>query len=447
MKTSNKIKSYFILIGDIITLYLSLFLALILRYGSNYGKFIDLHFLPFSIIFVLWLLVFYVSGLYDPKHLRNNIDFLKTLWLAIAISAALAMFFFYLIPYFGITPKTNLFIFFAIFATVEIIWRRSFNRLTASLQSKTKIALVGSSKATEEISAFIKENPQLGYEISIWLKNKENFSSLKDINDWKKLIDENGIDLIVIPRYFKNEPEAAKIFYRLLTLGIDISDIPAFYEIIFQKIPLDEVNEEWFLGEIVEKEKFYDNIKMAFEFVSAVLLFVALIPIEILIALSIKLFSRGPVIYSQVRIGKNGEKFVLYKFRTMKTDAESNGAKWAETNDPRVTPFGRLLRSTHLDELPQLMNIAKGEISFVGPRPERPEFVSVLSEKISYYDTRHLVRPGITGWAQINYRYGASEEDAAEKLKYDIYYLRNRSLILDIAIVLRTLKLFFVNQK
>lgn len=446
MKTGDKIKKLLILAGDILAFYLSLFLMLVLRYGSEFGRFIDKHFFPFTIIFVLWLWVFYASGLYDSKRLRNNIDFLKTLWLAIVVSAVLAMLFFYFVPYFGITPKTNLFIFFVIFTVLEIIWRRSFNKFTVSFQSKTKIALVGSSRAAEEISSFVKENPQLGYELTVWLKNKEDFSSLKKIGDWEKLANKNSVDLIVIPRYFKNEPETAKIFYKFLTFGVEIMDLPAFYEIIFQKIPLEEINEEWFLNDIVEKEKFYDNFKRWLEFAFAFSLGIILLPLEILITILVKITSAGPVIYKQVRVGENGEEFVLYKFRTMRTDAESGGPKWAEKNDRRVTAIGGFLRYTHLDELPQLVNIIKGEISLVGPRPERPEFTKVLREKITYYDVRHLIKPGVTGWAQINYRYGASEEDATEKLKYDIYYLKNRSLILDIAIILKTLKSFFINQ-
>lgn len=447
MKTANRIKNAFIVAGDILALYLSLFLALILRYGSEFGRFTDQHLMPFTALFVPWLLVFYVAGLYDSTRLRNNIEFLKTLSLAITVNAVLAIFFFYSIPYFGITPKTNLLLFLIVFAVIEVIWRRVFNKITASFQEKTKVALVGSSRSAEEIAGFIKENPQLGYEIAVWLKNKEDFSSLKESIDWENLIAEHGVDLIVIPRYFKNEPDAAKIFYKLLTLGADIADIPAFYETVFHKIPLDEVNEEWFLDEIVGKEKFYDSMKGSAEFALALLLGLVLLPLELLIVTFVKITSSGPAVYKQVRVGENGKEFVLYKFRTMKINAESHGPKWAEKNDPRATAVGNILRHTHLDELPQLVNIIKGEISFVGPRPERPEFMKVLRGKISYYDVRHLIKPGITGWAQINYRYGASEEDAAEKLKYDIYYLKNRSLVLDMAIILKTLKLFFINQK
>jgi lipopolysaccharide/colanic/teichoic acid biosynthesis glycosyltransferase len=159
----------------------------------------------------------------------------------------------------------------------------------------------------------------------------------------------------------------------------------------------------------------------------------------------IKLTSRGSVIYKQQRIGKNGRVFILYKFRTMIPEAESDGPKWAEEQDERVTIIGRFLRRTHLDELPQLINVIKGDLSFVGPRPERPEFVEHLKKKIPYYEIRHLIKPGITGWAQINYKYASSIDDTYEKLQFDIYYIKKRSIVLDILILLKTIKTVFIN--
>ena len=426
--------------GDILALYLSLFLALIIRYGSEFGRFTDQHLMPFSIIFVPWLLVFYVAGLYDPRRLRNNINFVKTLSLAIAMNAVIAMFFFYLIPYFGITPKTNLLIFLAVFAAVEIIWRRSFNRLTASFRPNVKIGLVGSSAAAEEIYAFIEENSQLGYKISFRIKEH---SSLKSTDDWEKLAKENDVNLIVIPRHIKNESGASKIFYRLMTSGVDVIDIPAFYEIIFQKIPLDEVSEEWFLDEIITRERLYGGLKRMVESVLALALFIVLLPLEIIIVVFVKLSSRGPVIYSQLRIGLNRKEFVIYKFRTMKVN-EKHG--WPGEDDKRITAVGKILRKTHLDELPQLLNIIKGDISFVGPRPDFVDFYKDLEKTIPHYSVRTLVRPGVTGWAQVNYPITASLEQTKERLAYDLYYIKNHSVVLDIAIILKTIKVLLTAQ-
>jgi len=433
----------FLIIGDLLVLYLALFLALIARYGGEFGRFSDQHIIPFSIIFIVWLSVFYVAGLYDPKRLRNNIEFLKTLLLAIIVNAVLAMLFFYLVPYFGITPKTNLFIFIVVFAALEVIWRRSFNRLALSFQVKIKIALVGSGKAAEEISKFIEENPQLGYKLAVHLKSGKESFPLETTGDWKKFIEKNGIDMIVIPRNLKNEPHAAKIFYGLMTLNVEIIDLPAFYESVFKKIPLDEVGEEWFLDEIIGKERIYGGVKRIIETVLAFVLFVVLLPVEIIVAVLVKLFSPGPAIYSQIRVGLNRKEFVIYKFRTMKVN-EKHG--WPGEDDKRITLVGKFLRKTHLDELPQLLNIIKGDISFVGPRPDFVDFYKDLEKTIPHYSVRTLVRPGVTGWAQVNYPITASLEQTKERLAYDLYYIKNHSVALDIAIIAKTIKVLFTAQ-
>ena len=187
------------------------------------------------------------------------------------------------------------------------------------------------------------------------------------------------------------------------------------------------------------------------EFSSALLIFLILLPIEVLIAIITKITSPGPAIYKQIRVGENGREFVLYKFRTMVTNAEQfkheleamnemRGPVFKVTNDPRVTPVGRWIRRFRLDELPQLFNVLRGEMAVVGPRPERPEFVKWLSQEIPFYGMRHMVRPGITGWAQIRYKYGSTVEDAREKLQYDLFYIKNASLGLDLLIMFQTVK-------
>jgi lipopolysaccharide/colanic/teichoic acid biosynthesis glycosyltransferase len=157
----------------------------------------------------------------------------------------------------------------------------------------------------------------------------------------------------------------------------------------------------------------------------------------------VRLSGPGPVFYGQMRVGRHGRLFRLYKFRSMRPDAEDNGARWAVKGDPRITPLGYVLRYTHVDELPQLWNIIKGEMSFIGPRPERPEFVTQLDKAIPFYDLRHLIKPGITGWAQVNYRYGSSVEDTRHKLAFDLYYVKNRSPFLDAQILLKTVLMVF----
>ena len=232
--------------------------------------------------------------------------------------------------------------------------------------------------------------------------------------------------------------------------GIAVYDVPAFYEEVFRKVPLKNVEESWFLEHISIRRNVYDDLKRIGEAILATLTGIIILPLVVFLALLIRISSRGPVIFSQKRVGAQNRIFTLYKFRTMRAlaadgSAETKGAEWAKSGDARITFIGRILRYSHLDELPQLWNIIRGDLSFVGPRPERPEFVSLLEKEIPYYDIRHLITPGVTGWAQINYPYGSSVEDSYEKLQFDVYYLKNRSLILDIAVILKTLRTLFIN--
>jgi exopolysaccharide biosynthesis polyprenyl glycosylphosphotransferase len=184
------------------------------------------------------------------------------------------------------------------------------------------------------------------------------------------------------------------------------------------------------------------HIRRVVNFGLAALGFVLSIPLMVLTAIAIKLDSRGPVFYSQERVGKNGRRFRIYKFRSMKVDAEECcGPVWADEDDPRITRVGRITRKLRLDELPQFVNVLRGDMNFVGPRPERPTFVEELSREIPYYSQRHVVKPGVTGWAQIKYPYGASVKDAVEKLRYDLYYIKNQSLLLDAIIMFETIKI------
>jgi len=443
---SNRLKIFLLFLGDVAILYASLLIALILRYEKDFwGQFLNYHLLPFTIVFVVWIAIFYIAGLYDLRRLRNNLDFLKTLFLSLFTNAIATVFLFYLIPALGITPKTNLFVFFIIFSAVETLWRRIFNATVSSGEAPNKLILVGNTSTADAVCEIISQNPQLGYEVKKILNEEEAYSAPHAL---RELVAENGANLIVVPRHFKNHARIAGSLYELLGSGVEVRDLTNFYELIARKVPLADLEEAWFLENLIGQKKFYDGLKRAWEFFAALIIFVALLPLEALIAIITAISSPGPAIYKQIRVGQDGKNFTFYKFRTMRTDAEKDGVKWSDPkNDSRVTFFGKFLRHTHLDELPQLINIMRGELSFVGPRPERPEFVKTLKEEVPYYEIRLLVKPGITGWAQINYRKDTTAEDVGEKLQYDIYYVKNRSIVLDLAIILKTIKTLFVSPK
>lgn len=231
--------------------------------------------------------------------------------------------------------------------------------------------------------------------------------------------------------------------------GVYIYKPAEFYEEFFQKIPPKLIQDDWFAftsGFALFHNRINLKIKRLFDIVVSSFLCLLISPLAALTALAIKLDSPGPIFYSQFRTGINGQKFPVYKFRSMRQDAEKSGARWASTTDSRITRVGKFIRLTRIDELPQFWNVLKGEMSLIGPRPERPEFDSELRQEIPYYDIRYLVKPGITGWAQVRYPYGASVEDAYQKVAYDLYYIKHYSLLLDVAIVLKTVRVIFLGK-
>ncbi len=228
--------------------------------------------------------------------------------------------------------------------------------------------------------------------------------------------------------------------------GLPVYDVTDFYEKMWSKLPILHLQDGWFVGASGFDMLYHTvslKVKRVIDLILAVTLLLALLPVAMLIGLIIKIDSPGPILFSQLRVGQTGRPFKLYKFRSMAINAEQDGAKWASHDDPRITRVGRVLRKMRIDEVAQIINVLKGEMSFIGPRPERPEFVEKLEQLVPYYELRHLVKPGITGWAQVMYPYGASVEDAQNKLSYDLYYIKNYSVYLDLFIIMKTLRVIF----
>lgn len=248
------------------------------------------------------------------------------------------------------------------------------------------------------------------------------------------------------------EPPSEQLTHQLMRLrfsGVRVYDIADFYEELWFKVPVLHTSHGWLIfahGFELLHNPFGLRLKRLLDVFFALGLLLIALPIMILTAILIKLESRGPVIFRQTRIGLNGRPFEILKFRSMVRDAERNGAVWAAHSDPRTTRVGRVIRTLRIDELPQLVNVLRGEMSFIGPRPERPEFTSMLEEEIPFYELRQVVRPGITGWAQVMYAYGSSIEDAREKLQYDLYYIKNYSVLLDVGILFKTFRVVLLGR-
>lgn len=433
-----RIKQTILFIGDVVLLYGCLFVTLTLRYGSPTAYISD-HLGPFSVIFALWITIFYIAGLYDNTGPKRTLELAQKTFVAVGVGAILAIVLFYLIPYFKISPKTNLALFSGIFVFVFFGWRFLFSYISRS--SKRSVLVIGSGPDVRELIDCVHSNPHWGYAIAHVISDAHTISSPQLLS----LIKEYGVSTIVISSSTDASLPFLDGIFKSISSGIEVLDLTTAYELLMRKVPLGDVERLWMITSVSKSRRIYESIKRPTELVTATLLFVILFPVLIVLYLLVTGTSRGGGIYRQTRVGKNEHLFTIYKFRTMVRDAEAEGAQWAQgNNDPRITTIGRVLRRLHLDELPQLLNIIRGDLSFVGPRPERPEFVADLKKHIPYYDARHLIKPGVTGWAQINFRYGASIEDAYTKLQYDIYYIKHRSFTLDILIALKTLNSFLI---
>ncbi|MFM5929538.1 MAG: TIGR03013 family XrtA/PEP-CTERM system glycosyltransferase [Novosphingobium sp.] len=262
------------------------------------------------------------------------------------------------------------------------------------------------------------------------------------IHNLKRFVENLGVSEVVLALEERRNALPLQDLLRIKTAGVHVNDFSSFIERETGRVDLDTVNPSWliFSDGFSSGRVFSSAAKRVFDVLASSLLLLLTAPIIALFALIVKIDSKGPAFFRQTRVGLYGQTFDLIKLRSMRTDAEVNGAQFAQENDPRVTRVGRFIRKVRIDELPQTWSVLKGEMSFVGPRPERPEFVSDLEEKLPYYAERHMVKPGITGWAQINYPYGANLEDSRHKLEYDLYYAKNYTPFLDLLILLQTLR-------
>ncbi len=430
-----KARQISLLLGDLVILYASLGVTLFVRYGEISRDLWADHFLPFSIVYLLWILVFYINDLYNFS--LTKLEFIKRGLVAMSVNAGLAITFFYLTPFFGIAPRTNFFINIFMAGVFLTIWRWINDRLMGQKRIH-RVLFLGEAPEEKELYNHLSKRPQLGYlPVKTIVAADLNQSSLLE-----KFIDEDKINMVVVSINLNDFPTVARELYSLIGKNINIVNVVSFYEEALSRIPLSVLNEIWFLENIHEEQKtIYELIKRVMDIAGALTLGVITLILLPAVFLAIKMDDRGQIFFKQKRLGQSRREFTVYKFRTMRMGAESGTPRFASQNDFRITRIGKFLRQTRLDELPQVWNIIKGEMSFVGPRPERAEFVSELEANFPFYTVRHLVKPGLSGWAQIYYNYAASMEENLRKLQYDFFYIKNRSLLLDIMIMLKTLNI------
>lgn len=429
----RRLKKSILLIGDFLFLNLALFITLTIRYPQeDWSNKFQSHLPHFLVVFFIWLILFYINDLYDLNLKATGRKFFLQTINAVATSSLLSILYFYLNVKSSIAPKTNLAIFIAIFVILFFLWRGLYQALVRSIIPKSNLALIGFNKHTEILIAELKNNPGSGYQTALIFKDQNEMGSLVEN------IKAKNIRAIVVCDDFGQSEKMRETLFDCLKYNIIFFDYPAFYELLTGKVPVEAIGPSWFLDNLKEGQKNYFNfIKRIFDFFGALIILIVSLVFWPLIALMIKLGSRGPIFFTQARYGRNEIIFKMIKFRTMRVD-NNDGTPTTE-GDKRVTGFGSFLRKTRLDEIPQIINILKGEMSFIGPRPERPEIVAELEHQIPFYKTRLLIKPGLSGWDQVSGHYHSpSLADSLEKLQYDLFYLKHRSLYLDLAITLKT---------
>ncbi|OJI07394.1 hypothetical protein BK004_01510 [bacterium CG10_46_32] len=436
-------------LGDVLLLYASLFLALSIRNQAIISREEWAgHWPVFSIAFGIWIVVFYIADAYTLHNIRNDLRFYATASQAMATNILLAVAFFYILPQTQLAPKTILVLNGVLFFILFVGWRQLAHRWISKTILKRKALIIGNDHATvRELTNLLDHNPQYGYEVAaIMTHNADdhhgNLPDYRNQGELAEVLAKHHISIVVLDKEGRKSKELISNLYRHLGEPLEFIALDRFYESIAKRISLETIDQFWFLENLQEgKKRLYDLGKRLTDVIVAFLagaVFLLLIPP---IGLLILTTSGTPIFFKQLRLGKNGKSFTAIKFRTMVADAEKHGPQWAKKDDIRITPVGRFLRKTRLDEIPQLWNIFRGEMSFVGPRPERPEFVEQLEQDVPFYRERLLVKPGLTGWDQISGEYhSASKQDSLKKLQYDLYYIKNRSLFLDLTIILKTIK-------
>jgi sugar transferase (PEP-CTERM system associated) len=449
---------WLLIIGDIIGLLLCFNLALAIRLSEP----LNLKTPILYALIAMYLFGLYLTDTYKLNRQVSGVRLSERAVLGILASVGVVTSSVYITGLWGsesIVGRGILSISAGLFAVWAVVSRTLADRWLKANQQTSRFLIFGNyQKAVEfgkehrqlnsrtEFVSFCETKTQERHSQEFATGNNLLLKTVSNISTWKQ---QHWSGILIDSAEGKLSETMIRELMDMRLKGIYVYSIADFCEQFWQKIPPAYIQDDWFAftaGFNILHNRIKAKLKQAIDLVVAAVMLVGTLPITIPVAIAIKLNSPGPIFYSQVRTGLNGQKFRVHKFRSMYLDAEAKGIQWAKKRDPRITTVGSFIRLTRIDELPQLWNVLKGDMSLVGPRPERPEFDLQLRQEIPYYDVRYLVKPGITGWAQVCYPYGASVEDAYQKVAYDLYYIKNYSLFLDLAIAIKTLRVVILGK-
>jgi len=452
-QTRFNVRTLLLIIAEALLIFWAMVAAAYLRLGwidayyelnEKYG------FLKAGVVTLFCLAAFYLYDLYDFVVMHDRRELVLRLIQALGLAWVALAILMYAVPPLMIGRGVSL-LALPLALVMMVAWRVAAHWLLGHPSVGEKILIVGSGEAAIDVAREVLERRDAGYRVVGFVDSRPELVGQSLINprvlgttaEMPDIIRREGVDRVVVAMAERRGQFPTQQLLDLSLSGdVAIEECASFYERLTGRVSLDMMRPSWLIfsgrgrqGRVsaVVRTVVHRSVALAGAVLS--------LPVALLAAVLIKLDSRGPVFYAQERVGKNGRSFRVYKFRSMRTDAERDGPVWASrAGDDRATRVGRVIRKIRVDEIPQFWNILRGEMNFVGPRPERPHFVRQLAEEIPFYEQRHLIPPGLTGWAQIKYPYGASIEDARQKLQYDLYYIKNQGLLLDAVILFETVK-------
>ena len=439
MKGLGKKESFILVFGDLVVLFASLWVSLFLRYGAiPSASLLTTHLSVFSVVFIIWIIVYSISGLYDKLNFFSERKFSRELIRAQIINSALSIAFFYLVPSIDISPKIVLFIYVIVSFVLLYLWRE-FLVTRLPLHKKQRALLIASGEEMQQFQDEMNNNPRYGIVCAATINLDEADPEVLQ-RDIASLAEREQVQLVIVDLYHEKAQAMVSSLYTFLFSQVVFVNFHQLYEAVFNRIPLSIVTHSWFMENISPySRQVYDILKRIMDVVVAFILGVITLPISIAAAIAIKWQDAGDIFFVQDRIGKNNTIIKNIKFRTMTAHKEVDGL----AKNPEITKVGSFLRKTRIDELPQILNVLKGDISLIGPRPEVPVLVKQYEQEVPYYRVRHLIKPGLSGWAQLYQKdppkISADVGKTSVKLSYDLYYIKNRSFFLDIRIALKTI--------
>ena len=444
------VRTLILLVGEAFIIWTSFLLGTVLQFGQDSYLVLNYEYGYYKILVVtIVVLVFsHWFDLYDTTNFGARWDHIFRLLFVLGLVALALAGVGYLFPRF--LPGNNSALVGLVILTIALFgWRTAYVWLSQQPYLKERVYVLGTGERALRLVQGLRSRGDLAIEVVGWTGNVEGALTREAVaTHLMELVHEHDIHRVIVAMPDRRGTLPVHELLQLRLGGAKIEEATSWLEKMTGRIEVENLYPSWLIfAEGFRSSAFFLMMRRIVSFLASLVLLLVVLPVIPFVILAIKFDSKGPVLYRQKRVGRGGVTFYCYKFRTMRQDAEADtGPTWAGDDDPRITRVGKFLRSSRLDEIPQLWNVVKGDMAFAGPRPERPEFVEWLTREIPYYPVRHVVRPGITGWAQVKYKYGNTIEDAREKLQYDLYYIKNASIGLDLMIMFQTVKIVLLGR-